>query len=45
MRSSIGVGLSWFSPIGPISLSYAEPIQKSVSDKIENFNFKLGGVF
>jgi outer membrane protein insertion porin family len=45
MRSSIGVGLSWFSPIGPISLSYAEPIQKSASDKIENFNFKLGGVF
>ena len=45
MRSSIGVGLSWFSPIGPISLSYAEPIQKNASDKIENFNFKLGGVF
>ena len=45
LRSSVGLGLSWFSPIGPISLSYAEPIQKSSSDKIENFNFKLGGVF
>tara|TARA_B110000971_G_scaffold173750_1_gene178772 strand:+ start:155 stop:2410 length:2256 start_codon:yes stop_codon:yes gene_type:complete len=45
LRSSVGVGLSWFSPLGPISLSYAEPIQKSTSDQIENFNFKLGGVF
>jgi len=26
-------------------VSYAEPIQKSSSDEIEKFNFKLGGVF
>ena len=45
MRSSIGLGFSWFSPIGPIAMSYAEPIQKSSSDEIEKFNFKLGGVF
>ena len=45
MRSSIGLGFSWFSPIGPIAVSYAEPIQKSSSDEIEKFNFKLGGVF
>ena len=45
LRSSFGVGFSWTSPIGPISLSYAEPIQKNPSDKIENFSFKLGGIF
>ena len=45
IRSSIGVGLSWFSPIGPISFSYAEPISKNSSDNVEKFNFKLGGVF
>ena len=44
-RSSVGVGFSWFSPIGPIAVSYAEPIQKNSSDEIEKFNFKLGGVF
>ena len=44
-RSSAGLGFSWFSPIGPIAVSYAEPIKKSSSDKIEKFNFKLGGVF
>ena len=45
IRSSVGVGLSWNSPIGPIGLSYAEPIQKSSFDEVENFTFKLGGVF
>jgi len=45
LRSSIGVGFSWFSPLGPLSFSYAEPIQKSTTDKIEKFNFKLGGIF
>ena len=45
MRSSVGLGISWFSPIGPITVSYAEPVQKSSSDEIEKFNFKLGGVF
>jgi len=45
LRSSIGVAVSWVSPIGPISFSYAEPISKANSDSIRNFNFKLGGVF
>ena len=45
LRSSIGMGFSWISPLGPISISYAEPIQKNSSDEIENFNFKLGGIF
>ena len=45
MRSSVGFGFSWFSPMGPLAISYAEPIQKSSSDEIEKFNFKLGGIF
>jgi len=45
IRSSVGVAVSWVSPIGPISFSYAEPISKSNTDSIRNFNFKLGGVF
>lgn len=45
LRSSIGVAVSWVSPIGPISFSYAEPISKANSDSIRNFNFKLGGAF
>ena len=45
LRSSVGVGFSWFSPVGPLSITYAEPIQKTATDKLEKFNFKLGGVF
>jgi outer membrane protein insertion porin family len=45
IRSSLGVGFSWRSPIGPLSFSYAEPLSKHKSDKTEKFNFKLGGIF
>ena len=45
LRSSIGAGLTWTSPLGPLSITYAEPITKASSDKIEKFNFKIGSVF
>lgn len=45
IRSSIGVGLTWSSPLGPLSFSYAEPITKHSSDGIENFSFRIGGSF
>lgn len=45
IRSSIGTGVTWTSPIGPISLSYAIPISKSSTDDVENFNFRIGKVF
>lgn len=45
IRSSIGVGLTWSSPLGPLSFSYAEPITKHFSDGIENFSFRIGSSF
>tara|TARA_B110000503_G_scaffold98533_1_gene147655 strand:+ start:96 stop:2348 length:2253 start_codon:yes stop_codon:yes gene_type:complete len=45
IRSSAGVGFQWVSPMGPISFTYAEPISKHSTDGVENFNFKLGGIF
>lgn len=45
IRSSIGIGFTWGSPIGPISMSYAQPLTKAQSDNEENFNFRLGGTF
>jgi len=45
IRSSLGIGFSWISPLGPISLSYAEPLSKASSDKVEQFNFKIGSIF
>ena len=45
LRSSIGVGVEWFTPVGPLSFSLAAPISKSSSDKTETFRFNLGTTF
>jgi len=45
IRSSIGAGFSWISPLGPISITYAEPLSKANSDDVEQFNFKIGTAF
>ena len=45
IRSSAGIGLSWISPIGPLSMTYAVPISKSSTDDVENFNFTIGTAF
>ena len=45
IRTSIGIGLSWVSPLGPISITYAEPITKETTDDVEQFNFKIGSAF
>ena len=45
IRSSIGIGLNWTTPIGPLSFSYAEPLTKNSSDIIEKFRFNLGTTF
>lgn len=45
IRSSAGVGLTWLSPIGPVSMSYAIPLSKDVNDEIRNFNFNIGSAF
>ena len=45
IRSSVGLGIDWFTPIGPLSISLAHPISKVDSDKTETFKFNLGTTF
>ena len=45
LRSSIGTSLDFITPIGPISFSYAAPIEKNKSDKDRSFNFSIGTSF
>ena len=45
LRSSIGLGIDWFTPIGPLNFSFAHPITKNTSDKTETFRFNLGTTF
>ncbi len=44
-RTSIGFGLNWYSPIGPIKLSYGFPINPRSSDRKERIQFSLGTIF
>ena len=45
IRSSIGLGLDWYSPLGPMTFSLASPITKADSDRTESFRFNLGTTF
>ncbi len=45
LRSSIGIGVEWFTPVGPLSFSLAAPISKSSTDKTETVRFNLGTTF
>ena len=44
-RYSTGLALTWFSPIGPLKLSYGIPVKRKPGDRIERFQFQLGTVF
>tara|TARA_Y100000590_G_scaffold261805_1_gene293852 strand:- start:885 stop:3119 length:2235 start_codon:yes stop_codon:yes gene_type:complete len=45
IRSSTGVSVDWFTPIGPLNFSLAQPITKLSTDKTESFQFNLGTTF
>ena len=45
IRSSTGIALDWYSPIGPLNFSLAYPITAENGDKEETFRFNLGTSF
>ena len=45
IRSSVGVGLDWLTPIGPLTFSLAHPLIKEATDIEENFRFNIGTSF
>ena len=45
LRSSTGLAVDWFTPIGPLSFSFAQPITKASSDETEKFRFRIGTTF
>ena len=44
-RYSIGAGVAWNSPVGPLKLSYGYPLKKRPGDRIQNFQFQVGTIF
>ena len=45
MRASVGVGISWISPVGPLKLSFGKPIRYFDQDRIQRLQFQIGSVF
>ncbi len=45
IRSSTGLGVDWFTPIGPLSFSFSQTLTKKSTDKTESFRFNLGTTF
>ncbi len=45
VRSSVGVGLIWASPFGPLRFDYAIPITKGTYDQVQEFRFGGGASF
>jgi len=53
LRYSAGIGFSWVSPIGPLKLSWAQPLNaktqiidgQPVADRVQHFQFQLGTGF
>jgi len=45
IRSSVGIAVDFFTPIGPLNFSLAEPITQSNMDRTESFRFNIGTTF
>ncbi len=45
LRSSVGIGISWISPLGPLRLAIANPLSKTPTDRIQRLQFQIGTSF
>ena len=45
IRSAVGLAANWYTPIGPLTFSFAHPVTKATTDKTEGFRFNLGTSF
>ncbi|WP_438748725.1 outer membrane protein assembly factor BamA [Pararhizobium sp. O133] len=45
LRASVGVGLIWASPFGPLRVDYAIPIAKEDYDRVQNLKFGISSSF
>ncbi|MEJ7929607.1 outer membrane protein assembly factor BamA [Ramlibacter sp. AN1015] len=45
LRASVGIGLAWISPLGPLRLAYAQPVRTEPGDRIQKLQFQIGTSF
>ncbi len=45
LRYSVGLGLNWLTPVGPLTFSVAQPLNDESGDDTQTFQFSLGQTF
>lgn len=45
VKASVGLGISWISPVGPLKVSLAHPLNATPLDQKKPFDFQIGGGF
>ncbi|SHE64269.1 Beta-barrel assembly machine subunit BamA [Modicisalibacter ilicicola DSM 19980] len=45
LRYSVGLGLTWLTPVGPLTFSVANPLNDEDGDDTQTFQFSLGQTF
>ena len=45
LRSSVGLSVDWYTVVGPLNFSIAQPISKANTDKTETVRFNIGTTF
>ncbi len=45
IRKSLGLGIRWFSPLGPLRIEWGYNIDKKPGEDSSNVNFQIGGGF
>ena len=45
IRSSTGLAVNWYTPVGPLSFSYSIPLSDAATDRTESFRFQIGTSF
>ena len=45
VRYSTGLGFSWYSPVGPLKLSFGKALNPEPDDRLQRIQFTLGTVF
>ncbi|MBL0707575.1 MAG: outer membrane protein assembly factor BamA [Sulfurimonas sp.] len=44
-RGGYGLGLEWFSPVGPVQIMFARPLNNEKDDRTSKFDFTMGQRF
>ena len=45
IKSAVGIGLDWFTPIGPLNFTLSQPLSKGSNDITESFRFNFKFLF